>query len=75
MSDATVLTELSRSKCFGGHLVRYSHTSHVAQCTMKFHVFFPPKALANEKCAVRVPLCAVLALLFLASRLYFVFNG
>eukprot|EP01122_Echinamoeba_exundans_P017847 TRINITY_DN97_c0_g1_i1.p1 TRINITY_DN97_c0_g1~~TRINITY_DN97_c0_g1_i1.p1 ORF type:complete len:297 (+),score=51.50 TRINITY_DN97_c0_g1_i1:56-946(+) len=52
MSDVTVLTELSRSKCFGGHMVRYSHVSLVAQCTMKFHIFFPPKALANEKCAV-----------------------
>jgi S-formylglutathione hydrolase len=35
------LTQLSRSKVFGGILFRYSHQSSVTRCEMKFHFFKP----------------------------------
>lgn len=54
MASASALTELAKSKCFGGEVVRYSHASQVTGCVMKFHVFFPPKAVGGEKCPVRL---------------------
>ena len=35
------LSELSRTLCFEGSVVRYSHFSKSLNCAMKFHVFFP----------------------------------
>jgi S-formylglutathione hydrolase len=41
------LTQKSSAKCFGGFIRRYSHFSHVLQCTMHFTVFVPPQS-ANK---------------------------
>lgn len=35
------LTEVSRNKAFGGHLVKYQHHSDELECDMKFNVFLP----------------------------------
>jgi len=39
---ATVLKEISSSRCFGGVQKVYSHVSAVVGCEMKFGVFLPP---------------------------------
>ncbi|KAJ3093106.1 hypothetical protein HK102_009539, partial [Quaeritorhiza haematococci] len=41
---STQLTELSRSKCHGGHIIKYQHTSPLLGCDMKFSVFVPASA-------------------------------
>jgi len=41
--------QLSSSKCFGGLVQRHSHESKVLGCTMKFHIYLPPAAVAGQK--------------------------
>jgi S-formylglutathione hydrolase len=38
------LKEISRSKAFNGHLIKYEHESKELDCTMKFNVFLPENA-------------------------------
>jgi S-formylglutathione hydrolase len=35
------IKEVSRNKCFGGHVVKYEHRSEELNCDMKFNVFLP----------------------------------
>lgn len=35
------IKEVSRNKCFGGHVVKYEHHSEQLGCDMKFNVFLP----------------------------------
>src|SRR6266849_10124635 len=41
------ITNVSRSKCFGGVQAVYSHESHETACAMRFGVFLPPQAEAQ----------------------------
>ncbi len=41
------ITNVSRSKCFGGVQGVYSHESHETGCVMRFGVFLPPQAEAQ----------------------------
>src|SRR3954467_6271226 len=43
----SLLTTVSRSKCFGGLQGVYSHESREAACVMRFGVFLPPQAQAR----------------------------
>ncbi|KAI8967304.1 S-formylglutathione hydrolase [Mycotypha africana] len=40
------LKEISKNKCFNGHVVKYEHVSQELQCTIKFNVFLPAEALS-----------------------------
>ncbi|PHZ11693.1 putative esterase [Rhizopus microsporus ATCC 52813] len=44
------LKEISRNKCFGGHVIKYQHYSEELQSDMKFNVFLP-----NESDTRQVP--------------------
>ncbi|KAI9145484.1 S-formylglutathione hydrolase [Paraphysoderma sedebokerense] len=39
---------LSSAFCFGGQVNKYEHVSTTVNCTMKFNVFFPKKALKKD---------------------------
>ncbi|KNC97112.1 S-formylglutathione hydrolase [Spizellomyces punctatus DAOM BR117] len=39
--STVALKELSRSKCFAGHVIKYSHPSRLLGCDMKFSMFLP----------------------------------
>ncbi|KAI9490829.1 S-formylglutathione hydrolase [Zychaea mexicana] len=41
-------TEISRNKAFGGHLVKYQHSSEELQCDMKFNVFLPKESAEGQ---------------------------
>lgn len=43
LPPASVLTQLSANKVFGGYQKIFSHESLVLGCTMKFGVYFPPQ--------------------------------
>lgn len=38
------IKEVSRNKCFGGHVVKYEHRSEELDCDMKFNVFLPQES-------------------------------
>lgn len=43
-SHQMALTLISDTKCFGGHLKRYSHKSSTLDCEMIFAIYLPPSA-------------------------------
>lgn len=46
------IKEVSRNKCFGGHVVKYEHHSDELDCQMKFNVFLPQQATETEVPAI-----------------------
>jgi S-formylglutathione hydrolase len=42
------LTEVSKSKCFGGWQKVFSHESEVVSCKMKFAIYLPPKSESDK---------------------------
>ncbi|CAO3671142.1 unnamed protein product [Rhizopus stolonifer] len=42
------LQEVSRNKCFGGHVVKYQHTSKELNCDMKFNAFLPQESQTGQ---------------------------
>lgn len=40
----TAITQISRSRIFGGHQLRFEHRSTVLDCDMTFGIFLPPQA-------------------------------
>ncbi|KAL5975561.1 hypothetical protein ACLOJK_019885 [Asimina triloba] len=42
-------TEISSSKMFGGYNKRYKHFSPTLDCSMTFHIYFPPSSSANAR--------------------------
>ncbi|MCW8832540.1 MAG: S-formylglutathione hydrolase [Colwellia sp.] len=46
------LTQISKTKAFGGWHYQYSHQANTTQCTMRFAIYLPPQA--DEKCKVPV---------------------
>jgi S-formylglutathione hydrolase len=58
-----VLRELSKSKCFGGHLIKFAHHSALLKCEMKLSVFVPREALGTPV----APAIRVAGLVFLSG--------
>lgn len=46
------IKEVSRNKCFGGHVVKYEHHSEELNCDMKFNVFLPKEASEQKVPAI-----------------------
>ncbi|KAI9346315.1 s-formylglutathione hydrolase-like protein [Pilaira anomala] len=46
------IKEVSRNKCFGGHVVKYEHHSDELDCQMKFNVFLPQQATETKVPAI-----------------------
>lgn len=46
------IKEVSRNKCFGGHVVKYEHHSEELGCNMKFNVFLPKEASEQKVPAI-----------------------
>ncbi|KAG1445483.1 hypothetical protein G6F46_012095 [Rhizopus delemar] len=42
------LQEVSRNKCFGGHVIKYQHHSDELNCDMKFNVFLPKESQTRQ---------------------------
>ncbi|KAJ3178234.1 hypothetical protein HDU85_005231 [Gaertneriomyces sp. JEL0708] len=45
----TDLKEASRTKCFEGYVVKYTHTSPTLSCEMTFSVYLPPSYVKSPK--------------------------
>lgn len=61
------LKEVSKSKHFGGEVIKYEHQSKELGCAMKFNAFLPPQALAGNK----VPVLWFLSGRYLAIPLFY----
>eukprot|EP01027_Heterolobosea_sp_BB2_P004618 GEZU01007081.1.p1 GENE.GEZU01007081.1~~GEZU01007081.1.p1 ORF type:complete len:303 (-),score=100.02 GEZU01007081.1:76-954(-) len=49
MTDSAYkITQLSKNKCFGGYVIRYSHHSNTTHCEMRFHVYLPSDTAPAE---------------------------
>ncbi|KAI9482992.1 MAG: s-formylglutathione hydrolase-like protein [Benjaminiella poitrasii] len=46
------IKEISRNKCFGGHVVKYGHHSDELDCEMKFNVFLPAESSTKKVPAI-----------------------
>jgi S-formylglutathione hydrolase len=46
------IKEVSRNKCFGGHVVKYEHRSEELDCDMKFNVFLPKETKDSKVPAI-----------------------
>lgn len=59
LEETPALTLLDESKCFGGIVRRYQHSSVKCQCDMKFHIFLPPTDEKDEQ--EKIPVLWVLS--------------
>ncbi|KAI7907727.1 s-formylglutathione hydrolase-like protein [Cokeromyces recurvatus] len=46
------IKEISRNKCFGGHVIKYEHHSDELDCDMKFNVFLPLESSTQKVPAI-----------------------
>lgn len=47
-----LITQVSKNKCFGGHVVKYEHHSEELNCDMKFNVFLPKESATQKVPAI-----------------------
>ncbi|KAG2198740.1 hypothetical protein INT47_005425 [Mucor saturninus] len=47
-----LITQVSKNKCFGGHVVKYEHHSEELGCDMKFNVFLPKESITQKVPAI-----------------------